>query len=100
MKLGILVNTDRHLDDIMGMTSAAISKGHEVIIFVMDKGINLINNQVFKLVHKFESVKVFVCSQDAVEMGLSIDNVSEGIVMGSQYDNALMVHEADRVIVL
>ena len=39
MKLGILVNTDRHLKvEIAGLTHAALAKGHEVAIFAMDEG--------------------------------------------------------------
>ncbi|MCC6347244.1 MAG: DsrE family protein, partial [Nitrospirales bacterium] len=42
MKLGIFVNTDRHPDDLAGITRAALSKGHEVVIFFMDSGTRLL----------------------------------------------------------
>ena len=42
MKLGILVNTDKHLAAVTGITRAAIDKGHEVTIFAMDDGTRLL----------------------------------------------------------
>ena len=39
MKLGILVNTDRHVKDLVGLAKAALSKKHEVIVFFMDSGV-------------------------------------------------------------
>ena len=42
MKLGILVNSDRNLEAITGMTRAALAKGHEVLLFAMDDGTRLL----------------------------------------------------------
>ncbi len=47
MKLGILVNTDKNLDHIIGITKSAISKGHTVSIFNMDDGTKLLVNPSF-----------------------------------------------------
>ena len=44
MKLGILVNTDRHANDLIGLAKAALSKGHEVIVFFMDGGVKLLSD--------------------------------------------------------
>ena len=44
MKLGILVNTDRHLRDIVGLTTAAVAGGHEVVLFAMDAGTRLLGD--------------------------------------------------------
>lgn len=35
MKLGIHVNSDKHLEHVIGLTKAAVSKGPEVVIFTM-----------------------------------------------------------------
>ena len=44
MKLGILVNTDKHLGHILGLAAAAAAKDHEVMIFAMDQGVRLLEN--------------------------------------------------------
>ncbi len=100
MKLGILVNTDRHLDHIVGITKAALSRGHEVIIFSMDTGTRLLENPAFTDLQKLDGVSMSYCDHSAKELGVNAEGVQEGIVCGSQYNNAEMNHNADKVIVL
>jgi predicted peroxiredoxin len=100
MKLGILVNTGRHLDHIVGVTKAAVSGGHEVIIFVMDEGTKLLNDKNFCALGELQGVRMGYCRQNARQSGVTAEGISGEITEGSQYNNALMHHEADRVIVL
>lgn len=100
MKLGILVNSDRHADDLIGLTKAASSKGHEVIIFMMDTGVNLLGNASVTGLCKEKGVQMGFCDHSAGKMEVSKDGLPSEIVCGSQFDNATMNHEADRVIVL
>jgi predicted peroxiredoxin len=100
MKLGIFINTDRHLAYVIGITKAAISKGHEVIMFNMDDGIKLFGNPIFADLCKTEGVSMSFCSYNAKSLGVATEGLSHEIVCGSQYNNAVMVNSADRVIVL
>ena len=100
MKLGVLINTDRHLSDIIGITRAALSKGHEVIIFNMDEGTRLLENSSFRELCGMNGVKMSFCDYNAKGLGVSREGITDEIVCGSQMNNAEMVHEADRVIVL
>lgn len=100
MKLGILVNTDRHLDHLIGITTAAVSKGHEVIIFSMDDGVKLLANPQFCELSKLKGVQMSYCRLGAVRLCVETDGISGEIVEGSQYNSALMNHSADKVIVL
>jgi len=100
MKLGILVNTDKYLDDILGITKSALAKGHEVIIFNMDDGTKLLNNPSFNELCKTPGVKMSFCDHSAKKLNLNTEGIPSEIVCGSQFDNANMNHEADRVIVL
>ena len=100
MKLGIFVNTDRHLEDIRGLTKAAISKGHEVFIFNMDDGVRLLENPSFTELCRIPSVKMNFCDYNATGKGISKEVIPEEVVCGSQYNNAVMIHDVDRVIVL
>lgn len=100
MKLGILVNTDRHAEDVVGLTKSAITKGHEVIIFMMDTGVKLLSNPAITGLCSNPGVQMSFCDHSTGKVGVSKEGVPDKIVCGSQFDNANMNHDADRVIVL
>jgi len=100
VKLGILLNTARHLDDVVGISRAALAKNHQVIIFAMDEGTRLLGNQEMASLAGLEGVSVSVCDHSAKMLGVNTGGLSPSIVCGSQLQNAMMNHNADRVIVL
>ncbi len=100
MKLGILVNTDRHTEDVVGLTNAALSKGHEVIIFIMDTAVHLLSNPSLTGLCNLAGVSMAFCDHNAGKFGISKEGIPDKIACGSQFDNATMNHEADKVIVL
>ncbi len=100
MKLGILLNTARHLEDVAGITRAALAKNHQVIIFAMDEGTRLLENQTLVSLAGLEGVSLSVCDHSAKMCGVNAEGLSPKIVCGSQLHNAMMNHNADRVIVL
>lgn len=100
MKLGILVNTDRHLDHVVGLVRAALAKGHELIIFSMDDGTKLLGTPEFSGLCKMKGVTMSFCDHSAKHMGAATEGLPEVMVSGSQYNNAVMNHDADRIIVL
>lgn len=100
MKLGIFVNTDKNLDAVRGITRAALAKGHTVTLFNMDDGTKVVHSAVFAELCKTPGVSMSFCDHSAKHMGVSSEGLSKEIVCGSQYNNAAMLHEADRVIVL
>ncbi|GBD98344.1 DsrE/DsrF-like family protein [bacterium BMS3Abin07] len=100
MKLGILVTTDKYLDEIRGITKAALSLGHEVSIFSMDEGTRLLENPAYTELCKLEGVTLGFCDHNAEGLGINKEGIDNDVLCGSQYDNAVMQHEADKVIVL
>lgn len=100
MKLGILVNTDRNLNHIIGIVNSATKKGHEVLIFAMDEGVRLLENDDFLNLSSKEGVSMSFCDHSTHVLNVSKDGVPDDIICGSQYNNAVMNHDADRVIVL
>ncbi len=100
MKLGILVNTDKHLEDIIGITEAALSEGHFVTIFVMDDGTKLLEETSFVKLCELEGLKMSYCNYNAEGTGISKEIIPDSLICGSQYENSIMVHESDKVIVL
>ncbi|GAB4389603.1 MAG: hypothetical protein Kow0025_15980 [Thermodesulfovibrionales bacterium] len=98
MKLGILVTTDRHLDHVLGLAKAAISKGHEVIVFNMDAGTKLLGNDDFRQLCKTSGVRMAFCDHSASREKVEKEGIPAEIVCGSQFNNAVMMHDADKVI--
>ena len=100
MKLRILVNTNKHLEDIIGLTEAASSRVHEVVIFAMDEGARLLTEPLFTGLSAKQNVSMGFCDHSALQLGVNKEGLTEDIAVGSQYDNAIMHNESDRVIVL
>jgi hypothetical protein len=100
MKLGILVNTEDHLTDVIGLTNAAIERGHEVTIFTMDAATRLFRHPEYSEMCGLRGVKMSFCDHNAKKFEAPTEGLSEAISRGSQYDNAGMMHECDKVIVL
>ena len=100
MKLGILVNTDSCQKDIVGLTKAAVSKGHEVVIFMMDVGVRNAANSGLQELCNTEKVSCSLCDHSAHNAGFSTEGLPDTIAIGSQYNNAVMNADVDKVIVL
>jgi predicted peroxiredoxin len=100
MTIGILVNTNKHLDAIVGIAKAAPAKGHKVDVFVMDDGTKLLANPEFSGLCKLSGVKMSFCDHSAKELGSKTEGMPEEIICGSQFNNANMNHESDRTLVL
>jgi predicted peroxiredoxin len=98
MKLGILVTTDKHLDDVLGIAKAAVAKGHQVVMFNMDTGTKLLGNDDFRALCNTEGVSMSFCDHSAGLENVSKEGIPEEIVCGSQFNNANMMHDADKVI--
>jgi len=100
MKLGILVNKDTHLQHIDRLAAAALEKDHDVTIFVMDEGTLLLHDELFLALSQRPGVVVCYCSHSAGEQGVSTQQLAENLRSGSQINNAIMMHGADKVIAL
>ena len=100
MKLGILINTDKHLAEITGLSRAASEKGHEVVIFAMDEGTRLLEEADYVALADLANVKISYCDHSAIALAVKQEGLPEAIERSSQYNNAAMIHNADKVIVL
>lgn len=100
MIIGMLIITYNHLEAIIGITRAALAKGHEVIIFNMDEGVRLLEKPSYTALCKLQGVTMSFCDHNAKEFDIRKELIPTEIVCGSQYNNAVMNHTADKVIVL
>lgn len=99
MKLGILVTSDKHLRHVMGMVKSASKQGHEVSVFCMDLGTKFFELVAFREMCKLSGVSLSLCRHSAEEKGVDVSELCKDIVCGSQFNNAMMNHESDHVLV-
>ncbi len=100
MTIGILVNTDKNLEAVKGITESALKKGHRVIIFAMDDGTKLLEDKTFTGLSEHSEVEMSFCDHSAKQLGVNTAEIPEKIIVGSQFNNSKMVKDSDRVIVL
>jgi predicted peroxiredoxin len=99
MTLGILVATDKYRDDIAGIAEAAVERGHRVVFFFMDEGCRLVKDKKIISLKDKNGIFMSMCDYNRNKMGIAKEYVPEGVVCGSQYDNAAMNRESDKLIV-
>ena len=96
--LGILVNTDKHLDYLINLTKAAYGKGKLVLIFFTGNGVKLTqSNEFSKLVGMAE---LSICSESFNKFGFAGDIPgvdSDGFV--TQQKNLELISRSDRYLV-
>ncbi len=85
---------------MLGISKAAIAAKHEVIVFIMDEGTRLLENDLFVSLVKLPAVSITLCEHSAKNYGIDTKGLSKDINCASQFNNAMMIHNADRVIVL
>lgn len=100
MKLGILVITDRSLEQISGIVRAAERKGHAVTIFVTDEGVKLLAKRKFSALSRLRDVSISYCERSAGHFGGRPARLPAAIRPGGQLDNAVMNAECEKVVVL
>ena len=100
MKPGKLINTAKHLDHVVGICRAALARNHQVTIFAMDEGTRLLENEAFVSLAELDGVSMSLCDHSAKMCGARTERLPPKIVCASQLNNAMMNHNADRVIVL
>ncbi len=99
--IGILVSSDKHLDDIVNLTEAAYAMGKEVRIFFSGKGVYLTLEPEFKrLVGKS---KLSVCDVSFRAYGFhGREEEVPGVGFkdfATQARHAEMIHQVDRYLV-
>jgi len=100
VKLGIMVTTDRHLEQVCGLTRAAIAGGHTVSIFATDEGTRLLADGRFAALGALAGVTMSYCDHNAQRYGARPPGLPEAVVQGSQLENAIMCSTSDKVLML
>jgi len=100
VKLGILITTDKHLNHIVSISRAATAKGHELTLFAMNEGTRLLAYPEFTQLCRLDNTIMSLCNHSTIEFGVDTSGISKEIVIGSQFNNAMMNNKSDKIIVL
>lgn len=95
--LGIMITRHANGEHITGVVKAARRAGHPVRIFLTDEGVNFTRDRAFLELLELDGVEVAAC--DHICEVLGIQEKVGNITYGSQYDNAGMLHDSERVLV-
>ncbi len=95
--LGIMVTKHANLDHIAGCVKAAGKAGHPVQLFLTDEGVRFTREPKFLELLQIDGVECSVCDHSCERLG--IHEKTEGISYGSQYNNAGMLHDSERVLI-
>ncbi len=99
MKIGILITQTPQANKIVEITKEAVKRGHSVSLFMTDDGIYLVKNCAVTDLRKLENVDMSLCNYSAKGRYLDEKEIPEGIINGTQYQNALLHSECDKVLV-
>ena len=95
--LGIMITKHENLEHIIGVTRAARAAGKQVMIFMTDEGVKFTRDPKFLELQKLDNVELSVCDHSCEQAG--IHEKTAGISYGSQYNNAGMLHDNERVLI-
>ncbi|QWR76157.1 DsrE family protein [Candidatus Magnetomonas plexicatena] len=100
MTIGLLITRDGFTQDIIGLTKAAVKKGHQVILFMMDDGARHSQNKDIVALKDLPGVSMSLCDHSAKLRNITEDMIPAGCTAGSQYQNSVMNQDADRVLLI
>ncbi len=96
--LGILVGTDRHLENVIKLINAAYAKGIAVDVFFTGKGVLLTQRSEFSLL--VGKAKLSLCDTSFRSLGLAGDVPGVGFKdFATQARNMEMMNSCDRYLV-
>lgn len=99
MRIAILLTTTRNFHHLPGLVEAALGRGHTLSVFAMDKAVHILEDPKLRALLSRQGVEFSFCSLNASAEGIDSSIVSDPHAgAGSQYNNALMMRDADRVI--
>ncbi len=103
MRFGLVVTNERNADTARELLEAAQERGWECRCFLTDRGALLLNDQAFMASPAFAKTNIAVCELSVEryeDHGLHARGIDAHVVIGGQYQDAELVRNSDRVLVL
>jgi hypothetical protein len=103
MRLGIVVTDDRCAPHAVGLLRAAGARDWPTRCFLTDRGVFLLKDPGFRRLLEEGRTHFSLCELSIERYGsdgVSVEGLEDRIIVGGQYQNAELVHNSDRVLVL
>jgi hypothetical protein len=98
MRIGIVASHESSGPQLEGLAAAAAARGWPCRCFLTDSGVKLAASPRLQGLAKSGAVRLDVCEHSWHHFGQG--GAPEGATLGSQFQNAELVRECDRVVVL
>ena len=98
MRLGIVASHESAGTHLAGLAAAAAARGWQCRVFLTDSAVKLAASASLQGLAKSGAVRVDVCEHSWQHF--AGESKPEGATLGSQFQNAELVRECDRVLVL
>lgn len=103
MRFGLVVTNERNADAARKLLEAAQARGWECRCFLTDRGALLLADPAFTGSPAFMNTNIAVCELSIERYenhGLHARAIDPHVIVGGQYQDAELVHNSDRVLVL
>lgn len=103
MRFGLVITDDRYRDMALSVLAKAQARGWESRCFLNDRGALLLMDGDFVQADAFKGTQVAVCELSVERYeneGLKLADIDKHVVIGGQYQDAELVRNSDRVLVL
>ena len=103
MNLGIVVTSDNHCKQAIGLLEAAAQRGWQLRCFLTDTGVKLCDDPRFIQFFQDENYWVALCEMSLERYHIDSATVRDmlpNIIIGGQYQDAELAKNSDRVLVL
>lgn len=98
MKLGLVATDERAGPHLLGLARAAADAGGQCRCFLTDTGVKLLADERLLALMRSGAVRVDACEHAWSALGLGAP--PEGVQLRSQFQNAELAHQCERVVVL
>lgn len=98
MHLGIVASHESAGPHLVGLVAAAAARGWKCRVFLTDSAVKLATSASLQDLAKAGSLRLDVCEHSWQHFGGA--GAPDGVTLGSQFQNAELVRECDRVVVI
>lgn len=74
MLMTLVALTEKSLDRLYGLSKTALSRRHELIVFLYSQGVRIILHEKFKDLEELEGLRLLACQTSLRECGLDPSN--------------------------
>lgn len=100
MHIGIIATTSDAREAVIGLSRAAVERGHRVSLFLTDSAVRLCLDPEVAELGRLPGLAATFCSHSVRHAGIDESRLPDTLEGGSQYAHALIHSRADRVVSL